>query len=346
MKKAGIVILIIIIVFLGAMAITNVFLSQPVDEKNPQEITVVIDSGSGTGQIATLLKEKGLIKKDWFFKAKSKLKGYDGKYLAGTYIFTKSDSLDVIMRDLVEGNTAGQTFQIIEGQTIDKVADQLEDEGIVKKEDFYDQVEHGEFPYDFMEYLPEGPTRLEGFLFPDTYEVPLDATAYDVINVMLKGFEHHVVEKYGSQAGEASFYETVVMASIIEREASKEEEKPKVASVIENRLAIDMPLQMDSIISYIHKEDKIRATYADIEVESNYNPYTNKGLPPGPICSPGLSAIDAALNPETTDYLYFVAGPKLDGTNVYSVKYEDFLKDKAAFDKAYEEYIKEHPDQE
>ena len=103
---------------------------------------------------------------------------------------------------------------------------------------------------------------------------------------------------------------------------------------------------MDSIISYIHKEDKIRATYSDIQVDSDYNPYQNKGLPPGPICAPGVDAIKGVLHPADTDYLYFVASPKMDGTNVYSKTYEEFLKNKAEFDKAYEEYIKEHPDEE
>ncbi len=346
MKKVGISIMVILALALVAGAVANAHFSGPVDEKDTTAITVTIQSGSGTGAIATQLKEQDLIKEEKFFRLKSKIKGYDGKYLAGTYQFQRADSMNKIMEDLVQGNTAGQTFQVIEGQTIDKVADQLDAEGIVTKDAFYDQVEHGEFDYPFMDYLPSGPTRLEGFLFPNTYTIPLDATAYEVIDVMLAGFEEHVMSQYPEQAQEEAFYQTIIMASIIEREASKNEEKPLVGSVIENRLAIDMPLQMDSIISYIHKEDKIRATYADIQVESTYNPYKNKGLPPGPICSPGLKAIEAALSPEKTDYLYFVASPQLDGTNVYSENYEDFLKDKAAFDRAYEKYIEEHPDQE
>lgn len=328
--------------------ITYSISGSPVDEEDKNTVLVRIEQGSGTGQIATALLKEDLIRSDIFFKLHSKIGGFDGKYQAGTYAFSKSMSMKEMMVAMRDGDTAGKTFQVIEGMTIDKVADQLEAEGIVTKADFYREVEEGEFDYPFMEYLPKGPTRLEGFLYPNTYEVPVDATAHEVVDVMLRGFDSAVGEKYYKEAEKQgkNIYEVIIVASIVEREAAKKDEKPKVASVIYNRLKIDMPLQMDSIISYIHKEDKIRATYSDIAVESPFNPYTNKGLPPGPICAPGVEAIEAALHPEDTKYLYFVATPELDGSNVYSETYEDFLKDKAAFDKAYEEYIKENPEKQ
>ena len=166
---------------------------------------------------------------------------------------------------------------------------------------------------------------------------------------MLKSFDDEMNKEgiYDKvEAAGTDLYTVIIKASIAQREAGSAEEMPNVVSVINNRITIGMPLQMDSIIAYIQKEDKIRATYSDIAVESDYNPYTNKGLPPGPICAPGLDAIKATLSPEDTDYLYFVASPEMDGTNRYSETYEDFLKDKADFDKAYEEYIKDHPDKE
>ena len=141
-----------------------------------------------------------------------------------------------------------------------------------------------------------------------------------------------------------SLMEIITIASIVEREAKTKEDKKKVASVIYNRLKAGMPLQMDSILAYITGEEKIKASLKDTQVDSKYNPYKNKGFPPGPICSPGKDSIEAAINPDETEYLYFVASDKLDGTNVFSKTYEEFLKDKAKFDKAYAEYRKKNPD--
>lgn len=347
MKKL-LVIIIVLAVIVGGTLIFYSYVAGPIDKNNTTSTFVTIDNGSSTGEIGNQLKEKGLIRNESIFKLKSRIGNYDGNYIAGTYKFNKAMSMKEMMDFIKEGKTAGKVFQVIEGKTIDKVAEQLEKEGIINKKEFYYEVEHGDFDYKFMKYLPKGPTRLEGFLFPNTYEVAENATAHQVVDIMLKGFDNTVTEEYYEEAKKQgkTIFEVVTMASIVEREASKSEEKPKVASVIENRLKVDMPLQMDSIISYIKKEDKIRATYSDIEVDSAYNPYKNKGLPPGPICAPGIEAIDAALNPAETDYLYFVASPNLDGTNVYSETYADFLKDREKFNKAYEKYIKENPGQQ
>ncbi|MEG0391508.1 MAG: endolytic transglycosylase MltG [Anaerovoracaceae bacterium] len=338
----AVAILVIVVGFFAFLTLTG----RPMDTTEEKTVVVSIEKGSGTGQIAKVLKEKELIRSELAFKLKTKLSGFDGKYIAGTYAFNQTMTMKSMMRDLANGKTAGNVFTVIEGQTIDKVAQQLSDQGIVTKEAFYHEIENGSFDYPFMALLPKGPTRLEGFLYPNTYEAPLNATAHDVIDMMLASFDETITEKYYDEAEKQgkSLYEVITMASIVEREAAKKEEKPKVASVIANRLKIDMPLQMDSIIAYIQKEDKIRATYSDIAVDSAYNPYTNKGLPPGPICAPGKDAIEAALYPEDTDYLYFVAGPKLDGTNVYSKTYDEFLVNKAAFDKAYEAYVKANPE--
>lgn len=343
-RRLSIIIVVLAMLALGGTA-TLFLLGAPMDKEDKEILLVRVEPGSGTGHIASSLKEKDLIRSESYFKFRSKVGGYDGQYKAGTYAFSRSMSVEEMMIAIRDGDTAGKTFRIIEGMTIDKVADQLEAEGIVSRTDFYREVEEGEFDYPFMKYLPEGPTRLEGFLYPNTYEVPVDATAHEVVDTMLRGFNDAVGDEYYKEAKKQGkdIYQVIIVASIVEREAARKDEKPKVASVIYNRLEIDMPLQMDSIISYIHKEDKIRATYSDIAVESPYNPYTNKGLPPGPICAPGIDAVRAALYPDDTEYLYFVAKPEMDGSNVYSETYEEFLKDKAAFDKAYEKYIKENP---
>lgn len=348
MKKKTVMIIVIIVAALVLGTVTYfALMGRPMDSDDKNSIIVNIEEGSGTSSIAATLSEDELIRSELAFKLQSKIMFRDGKYQAGVYAFSRSMSMSEMQKAMVEGETAGKVFQITEGMSIDKIADRLDSQGICDKEDFYYQVEHGEFDYSFMDSLPEGPTRLEGFLFPNTYEVAVDAGAKEVIDTVLKETERVIEEEgYREKAKDTGYtlYEMITVASIIEREATAAEDKPKVADVIYNRLDQGMHLQMDSIIAYITKEEKIKATYSDIAVESDYNPYTNYGLPPGPICSPGSVSIEAALDPEGTDYLFFVTTPEMDGSLVFSTKYEDFLKDKEAFDKAYEKYLEENPD--
>ncbi len=347
--KVLLAVLVLAVLAAGGALLYNGHAVSPVDAGDTTPVIVEIPEGSYTASIADILQEAGVIRNTTVFRIQSKIRHKDGMYVAGTYEFNKAMSMTEIMDKIAAGDTTGVHFQILEGQTIDKVVDQLAEEGIIDEADFYHEVENGSFDYPFMSMLPEGPTRLEGFLYPDTYTLPLDATAHDVIDAMLQGFDNHMQEEGIYDAVKASgmdLYTVITKASIVQREAGNVDEMANVASVINNRLEISMPLQMDSIIAYIQKEDKIRATYSDIAVESDYNPYTNYGLPPGPICTPGVDAIKAVLSPADTDYLYFVASPEMDGTNRYSKTYEEFLKDKAEFDEAYEKYIQEHPDQE
>lgn len=188
-----------------------------------------------------------------------------------------------------------------------------------------------------MKYLPSGANRLEGFLWPDTYTISVRGGAHEAINVMLKKFDSELTSKYYKAAKKngINIYKLVTLASIVEREASISKDKPYVASVIYNRLHKNMYLQMDSIIAYITGTERVIATYGDISVKSKYNPYKYKGLPPGPICSPGKTALDAAADPANSDYLYFVTSSKLDGSLAFSKTADQFAKDKAAFEKAY-----------
>lgn len=343
-KKIGILIGIIAVVVIGFFVTLSV-MGGPVD-KNDTELTVItVEQGSSTGTIAATLEEKGLIKNTFIFKLKSKLGGYDGEYKAGQYAISKSMSMKEQMELIKSGKTVGQMFTIPDGNTLEKNANLLAESEIVTAEEFLNEAANGDFDYEFLKDIPKRANRLEGFLYPESYQVDLDADAHDVIDVMLKQFDSIFTDEYYEKAEklDKSILEVMTVASIIEREAKTDEDKKKVASVIYNRLEEGMPLQMDSILAYITGEEKIKASLADTQVESDYNPYTNKGLPPGPICSPGKASIEAALNPADTDYLYFVATDKLDGTNVFSETYEEFLKDKAAFDKAYKEYIKKNP---
>lgn len=340
-----VLIIIVIVAFVGGISVMAV-MGGPVDKNSKEYELVRVEEGSSTGQIAAMLEENGLIRSSFLFKVKSKLGGYDGDYKVGQYAVSKSMSMKEQMELLCSGKTVGKLFTIPDGNNLEKDAELLEKNDIITKDEFYDEIINGEFDYDFLKDAPQGAERLEGFLYPETYQVDTDADAHTVVDTMLKQFDKVFTDEYYDRAEELglSVHEVMTVASIIEREAKTDEDKEKVASVIYNRLKADMPLQMDSILAYITGEEKIKASLEDTQVVSDYNPYTNKGLPPGPICSPGMTSIKAALYPADTDYLYFVASEKLDGTNVFSEDYETFLKDKESFDKAYKEYIKKHPD--
>ena len=236
---------------------------------------------------------------------------------------------------IVSGKVTTVNFTIPEGYTIYQTASAIAAKGLGDYDTLVSLIEAGDFEYDFLKDAQNNKNKLEGYLFPNTYTVDEGMNEEQIIKVMLDQFEKQPYKVYAESGSSYSLNDIITVASIIERECKVDEERPLVASVIYNRLAKGMPLQMCSTVQYVLGKQKEVLTYADTRIESPYNTYTNTGLPPGPICSPGLAAIKAALNPADTDYLYFVLSEKLDGTSNFSSDYAQFEKDKAAYDKAY-----------
>lgn len=323
----------IILVVIAVIAVFAVFcftMTAPVDKNNKETVVITVENGSGTAQIADVLSDKDMIKNEIVFRFFSKIRGYDGKYMAGSYAVSQSMSMNEIMKMIASGETAGSTFTVIEGQTVEKIAKNLDKEGIVSYDEFMKEAQTGSFNWPFLEGNEKSMFILEGFLYPDTYHFDINSDAHTVIDTMLRRFNEVVYDKVKNTT-DYSFRDIIIIASIIQREAGRTEDMKDVSSVIYNRLKIDMHLQMDSIVSYILQEDKVDLSYGDIGVESDYNPYKNKGLPPGPISNPGIDAVEAAINPNNTDYLYFVLSDKLDGTTSFSKDYDQFEKDKKAY---------------
>lgn len=345
MKKIIVAAIIAAAVIIAVVFIVLMSGGRPVDKTSEDIVVTVIPEGSGTAQIAAVLEENSLIEKPGVFRILSKLYGYDGTYKVGTYGFSQSMSMKHMMQMISDGDTISHNFTVIEGQTVEKIARNLDDAGIASYDEFMHEAQYGDFStYDFLAGNERSMYRLEGFLYPDTYSFEEGADVRTVITAMLDRFEEMVTPDIISQAKATghSLRDIIITASIIEREAGIPDDMPLVSSVIYNRLDKGMALQMDSVISYILQEDKVNLTYADIAVESDYNPYKNTGLPPGPICSPGISAIKAAISPAKTDYLYFVVSEKLDGSAAFSNDYNQFLKDKEAYYKVYEKSKKEN----
>ena len=308
---------------------------EPVDPNSTREVTIIIPQGSGAADIASILGERNLIKNEYFFRIHCKRMGYDSRFKYGEYALSKSMSVDEIAEALMESVALAETkwFTILEGYNIKQIARALEEGGIVSEAAFYDVVENGDFDYAFLEDCPPGPERLEGFLYPDTYDVNDNATPYEVVDKMLAQFDSLYELKYYARAQELgmSVRDIVTMASIVERESVAPEERPIMAGVFYNRLEEGMMLQSCATIQYILGEPKEFLLNSDLEIPSPYNTYLHEGLPPGPICSPRIASIEAALYPAENDYIYFVLSDALDGTHNFSADYNEFLRNKDAW---------------
>lgn len=334
-KKLFLPLMILMVVIMAVVGL-NVYLfvgGQPVDPQSGDSIVLEIPEGLGTAQIAAVLEENQLIKNGFVFRLKSKLGGYDGKFKAGIYSFSQDMTMKEVMEIIMGGRSVGETFQIIEGLSIKQIAESLENQEIVDADAFLEEAEHGDFDYAFMKYLPDGPNRLEGFLFPNQYEAPLNADAHQIIDIMLNQFDKVFPEEDYAKAEELGqdVYDVVIVASLIEREVREDAERPKVASVVYNRLDQGMKLEFCSTVQYILGEPQAVLSIADTRIESPYNTYLHNGLPPGPICSPGEAAINAALAPADTTYLYFVLKSADATTHNFSSTYAEFLVDKEAY---------------
>jgi UPF0755 protein len=307
---------------------------RPVNAADATVVSVSIPEGAGTRAIAEILEDADLIRNKTLFRLKSRADGLDGRYKAGVYSFTRDMPMRRIMAELEAGtNAETNRFTIPEGLTAAQTAETLAKAGLVLAADFMREAETGDFStYRFL----DGAGGLEGYLYPETYDVYANATARDLIDRMLAHFDKLFTEEcYGkAEAMHLSVNEIVTIASLIERETRVPEERALVASVIKNRLDKGMPLQIDASVQYALGEQKERLSYADLEIDSPYNTYKIAGLPPGPICSPRIECIEAALNPADTDYLYYVLRPELDGRHNFTKSYDEFLKFKDAYMKA------------
>lgn len=248
--------------------------------------------------------------------------------LPGHYLFEKGMRYGEVLDLLAAGPNYQVRVTIPEGLTVRQTAERLSAALGFKVEDFLAECYSRLHPTPFLEGRD---VTLEGFLFPKTYDLHPDASPGEVIDVMLRQFEREVADLDWGKAESMGLspYEVVIVASMVEKEAMLEEERPLVAAVIYNRLRRNMPLQIDATVQYALPQWKPRLTYQDLQVDSPYNTYKKKGLPPGPICSPGKSSLAAALEPASVDYLYYVATEE--GRHFFTSDYQEFLEAKKRY---------------
>lgn len=289
------------------------------------EIPIKIADGAGSSVIAKDLENAGIIDNATMFKIYAKITG-EPLYQKGVHILNSSMSFGKIIKTLESApHREEHKILIPEGYELYKIADVLEESDLINRDVFMREAQTGDFDYSFIKDIPERENRLEGYLYPDTYIFTSDMTEREIIDTMLKNFEKKVISEYQKSHTDKSLDEIITLASIIEREAANDEERGKVASVFVNRLNKGMRLESCATVQYVLGERKSVLTNADTQIDSPYNTYKNSGLPIGPIASPGLKSIQAALYPENTEYLYFLAGEDLTHS-LFATTFEEHLR--------------------
>lgn len=297
-----------------------------------QAVQIEIPQGATTASIAQTLAERGVVDNANMFRLQTRLSESDGDLKAGVYDLTTGMGYDSAIKILAHGPSIVYfTVTIPEGFVIDQIAERLEEQAGIPADEFLALAKSGgadEFPdRPYLAQCYEG--SLEGYLFPKTYRIREGSTAREVIEMMLDQFEKEIadVDMARAVARGLTTHEIVTIASIIEREAAVAQDRPLVSSVIYNRLDKGMHLEICATIEYVLPGNKFRLTNEDLEIESPYNSYKYGGLPPGPIASPGLAALQAAVEPAQTDYLYYVLTGE-DGSHTFTATYEEFQQAK------------------
>ncbi len=304
--------------------------------KEPLTASVTITEGESLGDVTAELKEKGLVKYGYLFQLFASFTHKAEKITAGSYELSTVMDYSALLNNISSTSAYRETVTVTipEGYTVEEIFKLMENKGVCSYNDLLKVAQEETFDFNFLKDVKTTKEkRLEGYLFPDTYEFYKGADAKNVINTMLKNFDERFDSKMEAEMQLLGYSKNdiIIMASIIEKETDGSDQR-NIASVIQNRLKNTWAtpkgyLQVDSTIQYLLKERKKKLTDKDLEIDSPYNTYKNPGLPIGPICNPGLTAIQAALEPNKTNYYYFMLGK--DGTTHFFDTEAAFLAFKA-----------------
>lgn len=314
----GFFLLIVLVGGLGAAAYWWRWAGRPAGVAGVRPVRVTVVPGATTATVGKELERQGVIRSAFAFGLRARRQGKNNKptpLVPGVYDVSPAEAPERILRRLVLGDVAKAKVTFPEGFTLRQIARRLGARGLADERRFLELTSRSG---NTLRASFRPPAKLEGYLFPDTYTFPLGASEQAVAQQMLGNFDRLVargqVKRRGGN-GRRSLSEVVTIASLVEREARMDRDRARIAGVIYNRLKKNMPLQIDATVQYARGQHVARLLYRDLGVASPYNTYKRKGLPPGPICSPGMASIRAALAPETHPYLYYVARP--DGSHVF-----------------------------
>ncbi len=295
----------------------------------PQEKTVIIPRGVGIIHIANLLQKEGVLKQPQTFRIAARLLGYEKRLKAGKYLIPAQANNFDILKILVLGRPFEERVTIPEGVKARRIAATLSRKVNMDSSAFMTVVNDSAWAHQ----LGVPANSLEGYLFPDTYRLFWGIAPKEVTRIMVRQFFAQLPDSAEKRAQELGFtlHEIVTLASIIEGEAVVDSERTIISAVYHNRLKRGMLLQADPTIQYIIPDGPRRLLKRDLQIDSPYNTYKYRGLPPGPINNPGRKSIVAALFPADVPYLYFVA--RGDGSHIFSTTYAQHRRAKRAFDR-------------
>jgi UPF0755 protein len=312
----------------------------PKDFNSKDQVIFNIEKGQGARDISSNLEEAGLIQSGPLFRLYVTTLGVADKLQAGQYRLSPSMSLLSIAKTMAEGNVAKETLTIIEGWSLKDIGEYLTGKGLFTAEDFWaltglpasskNPSQDFSTQFTFLKDKPKN-INLEGYLFPDTYEVKTQATPESIILAMLGNFDKKITEEMRAEIKKQgkTIFEIVTMASLIEKEVNTYEDKQIVSGVFWKRLKSGMGLDSCASIAYILGVDKWRYSYEDTRTPSPYNTYLNRGLPLGPIANPGLDSIKAAIYPKASQYWYWLSTPE--GQTIFSKTLEEHNIAKAKY---------------
>ncbi|MEK7542269.1 MAG: endolytic transglycosylase MltG [Patescibacteria group bacterium] len=310
----------------------------PVDYKDQSTILFSVEKGQGSWQITSSLKDAGLIRSSNSFILYAALSGRAFRFQSGDYLLSPSMNAHTIILTFVHGDIIKEYLTIKEGWNLNDIATEFENRGFFTQEEFFavtgypaqDYTEESNLPgpKDFSRefaFLKDKPLyiSLEGYLFPDTYQVTVSETPESFVRRALKNFESNLTADILSaiKAQEKTIFEVINFAALLEKEVRSFQDKQVVSGILWKRLEDDMRLQADATVVYIREGNYYKVSIEETQIESPYNTYRVYGLPLGPISNPGLESIRAALEPKESPYWFYLSAP--DGTTIFTKNFEE-----------------------
>ena len=335
-KKILIVLLFLAVVAFGAYGNYKSGINSSVGETE-ELVTFEINPGEGVKKIGANLIAEDLIESDFFFETYIWRTENETKLQAGIYELNKGLSIIEIVDKLIAGEILSQeeNIKILEGWKIIDMEEYFVKNNILGESDFSKQVSAPVSDWSFTfakpSYLEDVPfgVDLEGYIFPDTYRIFVGASAEDIIEKTLDNFDNKLDQELRDEIKSQgkSIHEIITLASIIEKEVASEDDMAIVSGLLYKRMEIGMRLEVDASVNYASGKSDPSVTYADLQIDSPYNTYKYDGLPPGPICSPGLQAIKAAIYPKESPYLFYLNRQDT-GETIFSKNFDEHIRNK------------------
>lgn len=335
-------------IFFGLVFLSTFLLGifVPVDRRSSKEILFTIEKGEGSREIGNNLRAQGLIRSNALFRIYTVATGTSLKLQAGDYLLSPSTSLFGIVRKFVIGDIMQEKLTIIEGWDLRDIGWHLEGRGMFMAEELFELIGFPAIDYrrnndlpplqDFSSqysFLQDKPAfvGLEGYLFPDTYQIQKGETVKEIVQKMLANFEQKFDQRFREETArqKKTIFNIVTMASLLEKEVRSLEDKKIVAGILWKRLSVGMALQVDATVAYLTGKKSVQISKEDIQLDSRFNTYKYPGLPAGPIGNPGLDSLEASLYPQNNSYWYYLSTPE--GKTIFSKTLEEHNIAKAKY---------------